>query len=193
MKNSAQAQAAMAGLEAEIRLTQGRWVDAFEASKRGWNQTDNARIATQLSQFAGAAAGDPLRLRDAVQAQDASLADSLPMSLAGRQIALTLTSLLDGRWDEARATYLKAMRIMEEVGNLQLIAQLQLAVGHLGADHFSEAAQALQEAEEYFHARGADAFLATYRAHAAKGPAAGARPAATAADVEVAEGEPSSH
>ena len=70
---------------------------------------------------------------------------------------------------------MKARRIVEEVGNLQLLAMLQLAVGHLGADHFSEAAQAAREAEEYFQARGADAFVATYRAHAVKEPAAGGR------------------
>ena len=170
VQNSAQATAGISALEAEIRLTQGRWIEAFEASRRGWNQTDNARIATQLSQFAAAAAGDASRLREAVKAQISVLADELPLSLSGRQIALTLTSLLDGRWDEARLTYLKARRIVEEVGNLQLLALLQLTVGQLGADHFSEAAQALQEAEEYFHARGADAFVATYREHAREGP-----------------------
>jgi len=192
VQNSAQATAGISGLEAEIRLTQGRWIEAFDASRRGWNQTDNARFATQLGQFAAVAAGDASRLRDAVQAQDAKLADDLPMSLAARQIALTLTSLLDGRWEDGRATYLKARRIVEEVGNLQLLAQLQLAVGHLAGDHFSEAAQAAREAEEYFHARGADAFVATYRAHAVKEPAAGERSPTRGADAEAAEVEPSS-
>ena len=173
-------------------MTQGRWIDAFDVSRRGWNQTDNARTTTQLSQFAAAAAGDASRLRDAVQAQDSILADGLPMSLAARQIGLTLTSLLDGRWDEARLTYMKARRIVEEVGNLQVLALLQLAVGHLGADHFSEAAQAAQEAEEYFSARGADAFVATYRAQAVKEPAAGGRSPTKVADAEVSEAEPSS-
>ena len=192
IQNSAQAQAGISATEAEIRLTQGRWIEAFDVSMRGWNQTDNARGTTQLSQFAAVAAGDASRLRDAVQAQDSMLADGLPMSLAARQIALTLTALLDGRWDEARLTYMKARRIVEEVGNLQVLALLQLAVGHLAADHFSEAAQAAREAEEYFHARGADAFVATYRAHAVKEPPVGAQSPTKVADVEVAEAEPTS-
>ena len=53
-------------------------------------------------------------------------------------------------------------------------------------------AQAAREAEEYFHARGADAFVATYRAHAVKEPAAGERSPTRGADAEAAEVEPSS-
>ena len=78
VQNSAQATAGISALEAEIRLTQGRWIEAFDVSRRGWNQTDNARAATQLSQFAAAAAGDASRLRDAVQAQESNLADESP-------------------------------------------------------------------------------------------------------------------
>src|SRR4029453_4275495 len=104
-----------------------------------------------------------------------NLADGLPMSLAARQISMTLISLLEGHWDEARLAYLQARRILEEGGHRQLVALLQLAVSQLAADHFSEAAQAAQEAEEYFHDRGADAFIAIYRAHAAKELMAGGR------------------
>jgi len=65
-------------------------------------------------------------------------------------------------------------------------------VGHLAADHFSEAAQASREAEEYFHDRGADAFVATYRAQAVKVPGAGERSPTEVSDAAVAEAEPTS-
>ena len=192
VQNSAQAMAGISALEAEIRLTQGRWIEAFEAS-RARVEPDRQRAGRRPS----SASLPPRRRRRVAPAgccsgAGSSLADDLPMSLAARQIALTLTSLLDGRWDEARLTYLKARRIVEEVGNLHLLALLQLAVGHLAADHFSEAAQALQEAEEYFHARGADAFVATYRAHAVKGPSASAQSPTKVSGAEVAEAEPTS-
>jgi hypothetical protein len=171
-------------------MTQGRWIDAFEASRAAWNHTENALGASQLAQFVAAAAGDQLRLQDAVQAQ-AELADDLPTTQAARQIGLTLNSLLAGRVDEARMGYLHARRILEEIGYAHSLAQFQLAVGHLAGDQFREAAEAAEEAEDYFHERGADAYVATYRAHAVRGPTVGAAPQTRVAD-EVAEAEPSS-
>jgi class 3 adenylate cyclase len=190
IQNSVQATAAVAEREAEIRMTQGRWIEAFDSARQAWSHGENALAASQVAQFVAAAAGDHLRLQDAVQAQ-AGLADDLPTTQAARQVALTLTALVAGRWDEARMAYLHARRILEEVGHAQVLAQLQLAVGHLAADQVSEAAEAAREAEDYFHARGADAFVATYRAHAVKGPTVGAESPTRMAD-EVAEAEPSS-
>jgi hypothetical protein len=115
------------------------------------------------------------------------------LDIAGRQVALTLTSLLAGRWDEARVMYLNARRLLEEVGTAQVLAQLQLAVGHLAADHFREAADAAREAQDYFHARGADAYVATYRARAVKAPAAGQESRTSRPPAEVAKVEPSTH
>ena len=160
-------------------MTQGRWIEAFDASRRGWNHTDVARATTQPGQFAAAAAGDASRLGDAVQAQAAMLADGLPHSLAACQVALTLTSLLDGRWDEARMTYLNARRMVEEVGNPQILA-LAPAGGRPQWLPIISARppRPRSEAEEYFRARGAEAFVATYRAHAVKAPAVGTQSAA---------------
>jgi hypothetical protein len=190
IQNSAQARAAVSERAAEIKMTQGRWIEAFEASRVAWNHSENAIGASQLAQFIAAAAGDELRLQDAVQAQ-AELADDQPTAQAARQVALTLTALMAGRWDEARMAYLQARRILEEVGHAHSLAQLQLAVGHLAGDQFREAAEATREAEDYFHARGADAYVATYRAHAVKGPTVGVTPSTRVAD-EVVEAEPSS-
>ena len=188
--NSAQATAAVAEREAEIRMTEGRWIEAFETSRQAWKHSENVLAASQLAQFVAAAAGDPSRLQDAIEAQ-AALSDDLPSTQAARQVALTLSSLLTGRMDESRVAYLHARRLLEQIGYAQSLAQLQLTVGHLAADHFQEAAEAAREAEDYFHSRGADAYVATYRAHAVKGPIAGAVEPATRVAAEVGEAEPS--
>jgi class 3 adenylate cyclase len=192
IRDSAQASAFMAGMGAEIRMAQGRWVDAFEASRAGWGQTDVARWVTQDAQFAAAAAGDETRLQEAILAQSPVLSEGVPLSQAARQVAQALTSLLAGRWDEARTAYLEARRVIEEIGNAQMLAQLQLSVGNLAADRFSEAAEAARAAEDYFAARGADAYVAAYRAHAVRQPARDNESATRVASAEVTEAEPSS-
>jgi class 3 adenylate cyclase/tetratricopeptide (TPR) repeat protein len=189
VRNSAQATAYMVMVETEITMAEGRWLDAFEASRRGWDNSDSARFITQLALFAAASAGDPLRAAEAVQAQAAVLTDDLPLAQAARQIAMCLPALLAGRWDEARTSYLNARRLLEEVGSLTLLARLQLQVGWLAADHFPEAAEAAREAEEYFRDRGADAFLATFRAKAWRPSAGDGSAAARPAGSEVARAE----
>ena len=69
--------------------------------------------------------------------------------------------------------------------------QLQLVVGHRAANRFAEAAQAMREAEEYFHMHGADSYVAIYRAQAASDAAAGAEFSPRVAGAELAETEPS--
>jgi hypothetical protein len=191
IKDSAQAMASMAGLEAEIAITQGHWQEAFEKSRGGWKLPDSVRFVTQLAQFAAAAAGDAARLREAVQAQAEGVTDDSPILQAARLIGSTLTALVAARWDETRMTYLQARRLLEEVGAAKPLALLQLAVGHVAAERFPEAADAAREAEEFFSSRGADAFVATYRAKAARHAAAIPEPTGRPAETEVGEAEPS--
>jgi class 3 adenylate cyclase len=191
VRNSAQATAYMVMVETEVTMAEGRWLDAFEASRRGWVDSDSARLITQLALFAAAAAGDPVRATEAVQAQAAVLTDDLPLAQAARQVAVCLPALLAGRWDEARTSYLNARRLLEEIGTLTLLARLKLQVGWLAADQFPEAAEAAREAEDYFHDRGADAFVATFRAKAVGPQAIGREPAARAPSATLAEAEPS--
>jgi hypothetical protein len=80
---------------------------------------------------------------------------------------------------------------LEEIGTLTLLARLKLQVGWLAADQFPEAAEAAREAEDYFHDRGADAFVATFRAKAVGPQAIGREPAARAPSATLAEAEPS--
>jgi hypothetical protein len=192
IRGSAQAMASTAGLEAEIGMTQGRWLEAFEASRRGWTFADSARMTTQLAQFAAAAAGDAARLAEAVEAQAKNVTDDSRISQAAGLIGATLTALIAGRWDEARLAYLQARRSLEDLGSALQLAFLNLAVGHLGADRFAEAADAARAAEEFFSSRGADAFVATYRANAIRPALSGTSASPRAADAPVTEAEPSS-
>ena len=98
-----------------------------------------------------------------------------------------MRSLLSGRWEQAKTAYLAARSSLEEVGNPQTLAQLQLTVGHLAAGRFREAEEAAAEAEAYFHARGADAYVATYRARAVKGEALAERQPTRAKAAEGAQ------
>ena len=187
VRSSAQATAAVAAAEAELRVAQGRWKDAFEASRGGWNHSDSSRWATQIAQFAAVGAGDQGRLEEAIEAGAERVSDDQPTSRAARQIAETLRSLLSGRWEQAKTAYLAARSSLEEVGNPQTLAQLQLTVGHLAAGRFREAEEAAAEAEAYFHARGADAYVATYRARAVKGEALAERQPTRAKAAEGAQ------
>ena len=164
----------------EFRMLEGRWADAFEIARQGWDETEVASSALALSLFASAAAADVDRLREAVEAVDLRLTDPQPMSVATRQIGTTFQALLDGRWDDGRYAYAAASRTLEATRNLQVLTQLRLAVGHLAGDRFPEAAEGLREAGSYFAERGAGGVVPAYRAAATSSPAgAPTRPRAT--------------
>src|SRR4029077_20157665 len=123
---------------------------------------------------AAAAAGDRERLNEASRAQTRVVeGPELPASVAYAQIIAALDALLDERWDAGRLAYLSARRLSDKINNRLLLARLQLAVGQLAEDHFLEAAEAVHEAEAFFHERGADAYVTGYRAKAARGSAPG--------------------
>jgi class 3 adenylate cyclase len=174
VRDSAQAQAALAAQMGEIRMAQQQWSEAFEATRGGWNHSDMARYATTNAILAAAAAGDAERLKEASRAQTRVVeGPDLPASIATAQIIAALGALLDERWDVGRLAYLNAKRMLEQINNRLLLARLQLAVGQLAGDHFPEAAEAEREAEAFFHERGGDAYVTGYRARAARGKAPG--------------------
>jgi class 3 adenylate cyclase len=168
VQNSAQAMAAMAGYEAEIRICQGRLIDAFEASRAGWGNSDNGRFASQIGQLAALAAGDPARLEEVSVPLRGMLSSELPLLVAARHITATLQALVRERWDEARASYLSARRLLTETGHHTLLAAFQLGIGQTAAGRFPEAKEAGDEGAAYFRERGADAYVTAYRAAAAK-------------------------
>jgi class 3 adenylate cyclase len=191
LHDSAQAMGGMAIFEAQVRLAQGRWLEAFDASRRGWTIADAVLEASQISQLAAAAAGDDVRVEEAIQAQASGVTDDLLLTRASRDLGVALASLLADRWDEARSAYFRARRLLEDTEAAQLLAQLNLAVGHIGAGRFPEAADAAREADEYFAARGAAGYVATYRAKALAPRGQGFEAIARSAGVDVAETESS--
>ena len=191
IRSSAQAMAGMAGLTAEVRFTEGRWLDAFEASRPAWTTPDTVRVVTQLAQFSAAAAGDAARLAEAVQAQAHGITEDTLLSQADRYAGAALTALVGERWDDARLAYVQARRLFDETGAAKSLALLRLTVGQLAAGRFPEADAAIKEADAFFSSRGADPFLAAYRANAFR-PSSGKAPSARPLDAGVAEPEPSS-
>ena len=78
---------------------------------------------------------------------------------------------LEGRWDDARAGLLDAETVLAAVGEALMLARFRLALGHLAAGRFPEAAIAAEQAEQWFAQLGAPTYVASYRAAAAPGPA----------------------
>ena len=70
----------------------------------------------------------------------------------------------NGRWDEARATYRRALSVKHEAGDLLGEARAGLAWGMLAGDRDPEAAAAGLAAETFFADRGGSATVAAYRA-----------------------------
>ena len=169
VRESAQAQAGLSAQLSEILMAQQRWTDAVEAARGGWNHSDMARYATINAVFAATAAGDRDLIEEARQAYDRAVeGPELPLPMAYSHLIAALGALLDERWEAGRASYLQAKRLLEQVSNQLMLARFQLAVGHLAANHFPEAAEAAREAEAFFHERGADAYVEGYRARAAR-------------------------
>ena len=175
VRASGQATAGVSLLVAELRILQGRWLDAFEIARDIWESAEGAENALIVSMVAAAAAADPARLQEALAMAEVNLHGDQPFTLATRQIGATLAAALDGRWDDARRGFVASSRIVEDTGNHQILAILRLVVGHLAGDRVPEAPQALRDAEAYFRERGAETVVADYRARAATAPATGAR------------------
>jgi hypothetical protein len=168
-RDSAQAQAGLASQMGDVLMAEQRWAEAVDATRAGWNHSDMARYATTTAMLAAVAGGDRESLEEAHRAMLAAReGPDLPASIANEHLYEALAALLEDRWDAARAAYLNAKRLLEQVGNRLLLSRLQLAVGHLAAGRFAEAADAAQEAEAFFRERGADAYVAAYHAHAAR-------------------------
>ena len=70
----------------------------------------------------------------------------------------------DGRWDEARAGYRRALEVKHAAGDLLGEARAGLAWGMLAGDRDPEAAAAGAAAEKFFADRGGSATVAAYRA-----------------------------
>ena len=150
---------------AHLRMLEGRFADAFDATREGWAQVESATDAIGLALLTAMAAGDRERLREAVVATEGL--DEQPTSVALRQMGAVYLALIEGRWSEARSGFAVAMRQLEAIHHLRVLAAFRMAVGHLAGDRFPEAIDALRDAETFFTERGADTVVANYRARAA--------------------------
>ena len=89
-----------------------------------------------------------------------NLIEEFPSTVALRQMGATFKALLEGRWDDARHTFIAASRTLDGMQGFHVKALFQLAVGHLAGERFPEAADGLREAEAFFEERGAGGLVA---------------------------------
>jgi hypothetical protein len=152
-----------------LLMLEGRFAEAFDATRLGWAQLESATDAIGLGLLTAVAAGDGERLREAVAATEAL--DEQPTSVALRQVGGVYLALLEGRDSDARSGYAVATRQLETTHHRRALAAFQMAVAHLADDRFPEGANALRDAESFFAERGAETVVANYRARAATAPA----------------------
>jgi len=191
VKNSRQALSAFAVLLGDIRMAQGRWLEAYEAVKETVGDTDAWKGGRPM--LAAMAVGDPERLNVLRRALPEPTPTD-PRFLVGlRDMDATFDTLLRGQWDEALAPYSSARSALVAVGAGDTLARFQLAVGHAGKGRFSEADEAAEQAARFFAERGGNAYVETYRASAwSAGPMGPARRSPKRAAVRAqAEAEPS--
>ncbi len=176
---SAQGTAGVRQFVGEIRFLEGRWADAYEIGRAGWENKEIFEAALHLSLLAAMAAADSGRANAIVEAISTIATTERPADMALRQVGATAKALLEGRWDDSRQAYVTALRTLNDSLRLRVRALFQIAVGHLAGDHFPEAAAGLREAETFFEERGAVGLVSRYREKAAKpadaGRATGAR------------------
>jgi tetratricopeptide (TPR) repeat protein len=170
VKDSLQAQAGLSSQKGDILMAQQRWSEAFDATRAGWNHSDMSRYALTTAMLAAAALADVDKVKEAAARLVGTEGATLPAGVAKRHIADALVAALEGRWDEARASYLGANRVLEGIGDHLLLARFQLALSHLAAQRFAEADEAGREADAFFTERGAASYVEGYRANAAKAP-----------------------
>jgi class 3 adenylate cyclase/tetratricopeptide (TPR) repeat protein len=183
VRSSGQAQAALSVEIGDILMAKQRWMDAFEATRPSWPHSEWGLPGAVTAVLSAAAAGEPALMEEPARARlDAGATSAWPGSRASSHLADALRALFAGHWEDARAGYLNAKRFFEEEGDRVTLARFQLAFAQLAGDRLSEAVDAGREAETFFRDRGADGYVAGYRAHAARRPATGT--AATPSPVE---------
>jgi class 3 adenylate cyclase len=168
VRGSAQGRNASALGRGQALVAAGRYLEAVDAVRPALELGDTRDVAIGVGLLAAAAAGSADLLRE-VAAEIPPQRDREGRNVRSlRQVAEALAALSEDRWDAARTAYLAARRTLEDLGNRTFLARLKLAVGHRAEGRFREADEALREAEAFFRERGADAYVATWREHAAR-------------------------
>jgi class 3 adenylate cyclase/tetratricopeptide (TPR) repeat protein len=177
--SSSQAAASRGEFSAGFHVARGKWDLVMPQARIGWSHLDSAMPSIAWATVAGIGAAEPGWIDEAVAQFEGVWAGPY---LAGiRGVAATGAALLDGRWADARTSYLSARHVLDEGGMRFWLAMLDLAVGTRGAGHFPEADEAAAAADAFFESVGARSFVERYRASLKTGHATASAPARSAA------------
>ena len=110
VRGSRQGTAGVSQLVAELRILQGRFVDAFESARGIWATAEGAEGALAISMFAAAAIPDAVRMGEANAMAAVRLTGDQAMTAATRQVGRTLEAALAERWDETRQGFIAVSR-----------------------------------------------------------------------------------
>lgn len=168
--SSAQFRSTIAASLADALIRQGRWREAWESAREGWDHTEMGRYARQSGMLAATAAGEPAWLDEVPHPTPPDGAVGPSMSAGIHLEYLTLAALLAGRWEEGRSRYRETRDTFQSVGHSLALARFQLAVGQLAAGRFPEATEAADEAQRFFAERGAREVVEEYRSAAHRPP-----------------------
>ncbi|MDL2335040.1 MAG: hypothetical protein QFC55_03285, partial [Chloroflexota bacterium] len=161
--SSSQAVASLAGSEATIHLAAGDWDAVMPSARSGWEHVESVDDSVLAAVVAAVAANEISWAREAVH----SLA-GIPRpgrAADGRRASHACAlAMLEGRWSDARDSYLAARRDLTGASAAFVLALLNVSVGARAAGQFPEASEAATSAEQFFQQVGAQAFVERYRA-----------------------------
>jgi hypothetical protein len=171
---SSQAVASLAGSEATIHVAAGDWKAVMPLARSGWEHIDAADYSALAAVVAGVAANEVSWVREAVDRLAGVVRPGRSADGQRASFACAL-AMLEGRWSDARDSYLAARRDLTGASAAFVLALLNLSVGARAAGQFPEASEAATAAEEFFQRVGAQSFVERYRAAFVPGTTAATR------------------
>jgi hypothetical protein len=167
--SSAQSQTWYRWIRADALTSQGRFDEAWASAQAAWGSGSENERAYAAGLFAAAGAGDPARVEVARATwRKQRTGEESPLMRAYERSADALLATFGGRWDDARAAYLVAVRTFDEIGDAVDTARLQLAIGVLAEGRFAEAGSGLDAARAWFAERRALPHVERYLANAVR-------------------------
>ncbi len=182
--DSSQATSSLSTVAATIRLADGDLAAVLPEARSGWSHYDSTDGAVLSAAAAAAAANEPSW---ALEARDAYVQLGRRGRLPDGQLAAldTIVAMTEGRWSDARSTFVRARRDLKATSANFWLAILSLAVGTRGAGHMPEAEAAMAAAQEFFRGVRAESFVDRYRAAFVPGSDAQGVPVAAPETSEV--------
>jgi class 3 adenylate cyclase len=159
---SSQAVAALAGSEATIHVAAGDWKAVMPLARSGWEHVDAVDYSALAAVVAGVAANEISWVREAVDAL-AGIVRSGRAADGQRASFACALAMLEGRWSDARDSYLAAQRDLAGASAAFALALLNISVGSRASGQFPEASEAATAAREFFQRVDAQPFVERYR------------------------------